>query len=653
MTPTFPPAETTPATPVAAPRDGDTVARLLALRPPSAAMALLIVALWLITRPYRGVRHDAVLYLGQTLAHSLPDTIGRDLFLAFGSQDRYSMFSQLMAPLVQGLGIATSEMGLLVVCQAAFVAACWQLTADLPSRFLRWCALLLLTALSHTYAGGGGSFAFAEPFLSARSLAEPLALLSLGLLLRGRIAWTMLPMVAAISLHALIALPALLTAWVTLCLRDRRWWGALAVLPLIAGAGALGVAPFDNLWHRFDADWWTNVRLANSNVFIMTTRTQDWGTAGFDLILLYLASRLLTGTALALMLRALLICAPVLTLLWGVGADLVQDVLLTQLQVWRIYWLTHLFAILVLPLVLLYLWRRPVFGRWAVAGFALAALAVSANLSTQLLCLLWALLPLLLLRFPAPVSAGLARLATGVSCLAMLLVSANVGWHTHSAVAAFPERFNGVGDVQIVLGLSVVVGAIGYVVMLGLAASGARRWLSMVALLGLVAAGGAWWDQRSDWQRFVEGGLHEHGMPFEGMTPSSAAVYWDDSLIEPWLLMQRRQFFAAEQGAGLLFSRPTAMEYAAAQNAIRPMIVQQQVCRTVGMLTGVIDLASCGPTLDIIREICSSKPRRPDYMVFRAEPGSDGIGAAAVWTFRPGDAIHSRSYRLYDCAKLR
>lgn len=638
--------------PASAQREGASAwDRVALLRVPSLAAALLIAALWLISRPYRGVRHDGILYLGQTLAHTLPDTIGRDVFLGYGSQDRYSIFSKLMSPVVQALGVPLSQLGMLVLCQVAFALGCWALTAELPSRFVRWCAMLSLAALSHTYTGGGGAFAFAEPFLSARSLAEPLAILSLALLLRGRAAWAVLPMLGALALHALIAVPALLVAWVFLCLKDWRWCFAAAAAVGAAVLGALGIAPFDGLWRVYDPTWWTNVHIANANVFILTTRTQDWGTAAFDALVLLTASRLLPGTSLARLLRAMLICAPILTALWALGADMLHDVLLTQLQVWRIYWLTHLFAVLLLPLLLLHFWWRGPIGRWAAAALVLAAAAVSANLSTELLCLLWALLPMFLSWHDTQVSPAIARLAAIVSLVAVLVVSAIVGIRTHSAVALFPERFNGATDVQIVLGLSAVAAAIGYAAMRGLAESGPRRWVSGVMLLALLACGGAWWDQRSDWQRYVENGLNGSGLPFEGMVPPSASVLWDDSLIEPWLLMRRQQFFASEQGAGLLFSRPTAMEFAAHENAIRPLLVQRQVCKTLAVVTGAGD-SNCYPTPEILRDMCQQKPRHPDYMVFRAQPDSDGTGAIAVWNYRPGDAVHSRSYRLYDCAQL-
>jgi hypothetical protein len=635
------------------PRDGlRAVERLAAQRLSPVLGGLLIFALWLIARPYRGARHDGVLYLGQTLARLFPDTIGRDLFLAYGSQDRYSLFSASMSPLVRAMGVPMSQAIPLIVCQAVFVIACWHLTTDLPSRFLRWGALLSLAALSHTYTGGGGAFGFTEPFLSARSVAEPLALLSLALLLRRRMAWAAFAMACATAMHALIALPVLLVAWVMLSLEDRRWWRALAVVVAAALAGALGVTPFDGLWRRYDPAWWAIVCATNSNVFIGATQVQDWGTAAFDVVVLFLCMRLLAGTALVRLLRAMLVCAPVLAAIWAMGADLLHDVLLTQLQVWRIFWLTHLFALLLLPLPLLHYWRAGPVGRWAAAAFTLTAVAVSANLSTAPLCLLWALAPLMVLKFQARVSAWLARLGTVVSGVAMMIVSATVGWQTRSAVTTFPDRFNGTSDLQIILGLSVVVAAVGVLLMLGLASTGPRRWLSGIALLGLLACGVACWDQRSDWQRFTEGGLREEGAPFAGMVPAAATVYWDGSLIEPWLLMRRPQFFESQQGSGLLFARAAAIEFAARQRAMSPLMVQQQVCQSVANAMGG-GPEDCAPPLEVIRDICRGEPRHPDYLVFRVNPRDGANGASATWTFRPGDPVRSRTYRLYDCASQR
>ena len=647
-----PRSDTVSVEPSAARHDGtDWLTKLAALRVPPFAAALLIAALWMLARPYRGVRHDAVLYVGQTLSRLMPDTIGQDLFLVYGSQDRYSVFSRIMAPLAQVLGVANSQTVVLFICQIAFVAGCWLLMADVPSRFVRWCAMLALVAVSHTY-GGDGRVSFAEPFLTARVVAEPLLLFALALLLRGRTAAAASIALVAAAVHPLITLPVLATGWIYLCLRDARWLWGIAVVAAAAAMGALGVAPFDALWRRYDPDWLAVVKSANSLVFMANNTIRDWAPTVFDIVVLVLAAKRLAGTATAHLIKAVLICALAFALLWGIGADLLRNVLVTELQLWRAFWLTHLLAVLLLPLLLLDFWARGGVGRWCAAAFVLAAVAVTANLGTGWLCVVWCLLPMGLLRSPASVAPGIVRLAVVATLLATGIVTLLVGWQTLHVVATLGDRFNGASGFQIAMGLSVFTAGIGYLALRGLAADGKWRIASFAAVLALLAWGSVSWDQRSDWQRFVENGMEEKGLPFEGLIPPTATVYWDDSLFEPWMLLHRPQFYDPLQGAGALFNRPNAIELTARRKVVTPLLIQKDICSAVASLTGAdaSGPGACAPDHDVMREICHPAGH-PDFLVFRTAPNAPADTALATWSYRSGDPKLSRAYRLYACAQ--
>ena len=647
-----PRSDTVSVEPSAARHDGsDWLAKLASLRVPSVAAALLIAALWMLARPYRGIRHDAILYVGQTLSRLMPDSIGQDLFMVYGSQDRYSVFSRMMAPLAHALGVADSQTVVLFICEIAFVAGCWLLTADLPSRFARWCALLALVAVSHTY-GGDGRVSFAEPFLTARVVAEPLLLVALALLMRGRMAAAASITLVAAAVHPLITLPVLATGWIYLCLRDRRWLWGVAVIALAAAMGAFGLAPFDALFRRYDPDWLAVVKSANWLVFMANNSMRDWAPTAFDVIVLLLAAKRLPGSAMAHLIKALLICALAFTLLWGIGADLLSNVLVTELQLWRVFWLTHLLGVLLLPMLLLDFWSRGGVGRWCAATFVLAAVAVTANLGTGWLCVVWCLPPMAVLRSPAQVAPGIVRLATGVTLLATGIVTLLVGWQTFQVVATLGDRFNGASGLQIALGLSILTAAVGYVVLRGLAAGGKWGIASMAAVLALTAFGVSSWDQRSDWQHFVENGLEEKGLPFEGLIPPTASVYWDDSLLDPWMLLHRPQFYDAEQGAGALFNRPNAMEFEVRRKVITPLLVQKELCSAVAGVTGAeaSGPGACAPDSEVLREICHP-PGHPDFLVFRTDTDAPADSSVATWRYRPGDPKFSRTYRLYACAQ--
>jgi hypothetical protein len=62
-----------------------------------AVLALFCAATWALSHSYRGIFHDAGLYTLQALAHLDPGYLGQDVFLRFGSQDRFTIFGALYA----------------------------------------------------------------------------------------------------------------------------------------------------------------------------------------------------------------------------------------------------------------------------------------------------------------------------------------------------------------------------------------------------------------------------------------------------------------------------------------------------------------------------------------------------------------------------
>jgi hypothetical protein len=67
-------------------------------------LLLLCVTAWALSHSYRGIFHDAGLYTLQALARLAPASLGQDVFLRFGSQDRYTIFSPIYAAASQVLG---------------------------------------------------------------------------------------------------------------------------------------------------------------------------------------------------------------------------------------------------------------------------------------------------------------------------------------------------------------------------------------------------------------------------------------------------------------------------------------------------------------------------------------------------------------------
>jgi len=94
------------------------------------ALALMLVALWAVTHRYQGLARDGELYAFQALATIHP-ALGADLYLQNGSQDHYSIFSRIYAPLIRSFGLQYAELLLFIPCTAWFLAAAWVLARAL------------------------------------------------------------------------------------------------------------------------------------------------------------------------------------------------------------------------------------------------------------------------------------------------------------------------------------------------------------------------------------------------------------------------------------------------------------------------------------------------------------------------------------------
>ena len=70
----------------------------------AACMSVGIVSLWYINRPYRGIVHDSVIYIGRALASLHPSTVGTQLSYVNDGQSKFSLFPLVMTWAVHALG---------------------------------------------------------------------------------------------------------------------------------------------------------------------------------------------------------------------------------------------------------------------------------------------------------------------------------------------------------------------------------------------------------------------------------------------------------------------------------------------------------------------------------------------------------------------
>jgi len=229
--------------------------------------------------PYKGLHQDAILYGVQTLNRVQDGYYAQDLYLRYGSQDRYTIFSVLAAGWVRIFGLPVAFFLLYLLFNTAFLWAVQRLLfALVPTGRLAVLGTFAVAGLPIEF-GGLGIFHVNEPFLTPRILANALVLLALERTLRGRTVVAFVLLAFALMMHPLMAFGGLLIvlAWCLAQWLSLRWLCALALAAGLAAAGLLLDAPLAmRLFGSMDADWRREVLAINFNNFPEEWLAVDW-----------------------------------------------------------------------------------------------------------------------------------------------------------------------------------------------------------------------------------------------------------------------------------------------------------------------------------------------------------------------------------------
>jgi hypothetical protein len=174
-------------------------------------------------------------------------------------------------------------------------------------------------------------------------------------------------------------------------------------------------------------------------------------------------------------------------------------------------------------------------------------------------------------------------------------------------------------------------------------------WLASCSRFAFAAAGAAAaifglsvaaWDARAPWPRFIEQASGAAN-PFRDALPPRVQVFWPGPHGRTWLLLGRATWFSADQGAGIVFSRETAIEYSTRRLA---SIELQSAIENCAMA----EQPSCRIEARPARGLCG-RSDAPDYLVLNAR--IEGY-AAIEWPLPPAIGPGKQSLFLYACREL-
>lgn len=514
------------------------------------AAVLSLIAMFLLSRPYFGIRHDARIYVGRAEADLGRAGMAEDLMFVHDGQSKYSAFGALFRPLVEHLGSAPAAALLTGVGLAFWLAA----AVVLLSRFCRgvhlWAAAFALAALPAFYVG---VLAYAEPFATPRLFAEGFACLALAALVERR--WIAAGALLALgaSLHPIMTAPAVAVFGLMLILQDRRW----LALPVAGLAGAFaaafaGLPLIDRLIAPLDAAWLNMLQQRSAYLFPALWSEGSWMMFVRQTATLVIAASFLGGRTRQL---------AIVVLAGGVGGViatmLAPTLLVIQMQPWRGQWLVALLSTALLPFVVAQLWKAGGGARAAAALLAAAWGVTDHPTLAAAACVLAAGLAYVpqARRLPPPVW----RIAWVLA--AMILAHAALVALAAAVIRAASETgADFVSRTLLSRGLMVFAGALATAVLLRPELAqriAARRSAVAVAAIALAVAAAAW-DAQDPWTRARDRSAGAASLRSQ-LPPGE--VFWlgGDGRSGPWT--QRGEWWSINEGASAVFDRDLALEW--------------------------------------------------------------------------------------------
>lgn len=609
------------------------------------AGALLGLVIQLLLRRYGGINHDASLYLGQVLLQRSPEIFGSDLFFLHGSQGRYTLFPLLIAPMFDWMSPPLVFMWGALLGILLFAATSWYCLSGLLPKTERYWAWLGTLALPSMY-GMIIMFSYDEPFLTPRLPAEALVIASIGLLCRKNWKLAAASLVLAGLFHPLQAVAGAIIVWAWAVQQDRRWLHAAWLVLPVSGLAFAGIKPFDDLFRVADPAWFAELREFNGQLFLLEWGIADFKVVAFDALLLGLAWRTLSGRFAAWSAAAL--CG----LLLGLTASLVlvdglHLALPAALQLWRVHWLAHWFAMAAVALLLLRDLRSGDVSRalcLALAGLLAWGIAEWAWL---LFAVLYAIWPRISDRLQ-PRSRALLGALFAIGALALLANYVASEWlpfrvaHYRLELYAFDRRV--LAYPLLALGLP----------LLGVFAwnkSGSfGRWILVAAVLcPLVVLGAARWDARPPLALAFEHNAMRTDL-FGVALPTDAQVYWDaDTMVGTWLILHRANYFNARQLSGLVFNRGTSQDARGRLGRILPLVRESLYCQDRSLPLAVRE--TCRISDESLQLACAPGPiRRADFLVLPYLQSQPALGSWTIVDPATGEA--ALTYWLYRCTDM-
>jgi hypothetical protein len=532
------------------------------------ALAPFVVAAWMLQHPYPGIIHDAQIYSLLALAHLHPQHLSYDIYLRFGSQDRYTVFSPIFAAAIRWLDLDPAAALLTLVSQAAFFGCAYLLLSRFVPGRLALLGVGLLAVLPTDY-GAFDIFHCTENFLTPRLAAEALVLAGLAAGAASRYALGGVCILIAMAFHPIIGSAGIAVA-LCACVAVPRPRLTLVLFTCGLLVSLLLATSRQSPFARLDPAWFQIVRENSPFLFPSEWPLRDWSRACVPLAVLACGFLTARDERVRRLCIASLITAAGGLLLTLIYCDGLKVIIATDAQMWRWLWLTTVLAIGLAPVIARDCWNcKP--GMPAVPILLTAAYLLRSRPEGAILSLVAVACAAVAGRMKSERAARLllsgAALVFVVSLATYLVlmssahqlnaVSGSIGSiivqaareHTRDGIAwaaVLVVLWNLSERVASVRAAALLAGA-GALACAALAPSAARSWMSTHYTQRLA-------NQFAQWRRQI---------------PPRAEVMWSEMPVGTWYLLDRPSYYSEAQVPGPTFSRSKALEIERRQAVIR------------------------------------------------------------------------------------
>jgi hypothetical protein len=608
---------------------------------------LTAVATWGLLRGYHGLLGDAQLYAFQALSRIQPP-LAHDLYLQNTSQDQFTIFSPAYAWFIELLGVEPAARSLTLLFTVWFLAAAWAAARTLTNRDGAWLAVILLLIVDGSY-GGSGVFRFAEQFMTARLPAEALIATSLACFLRGSEVLAAVTAAAALLIHPLIALPGtLLLLCLAVPLRASLLGAAAsAIAALLIAFCAVRLPWMAKLLPIMDPTWLSIVQERSQFLFLQLWSFRDWEINVRPFFYLaFIAFATQDNRVRRICLAAVIVGAA------GLAVALIPDAvgpvaILVQGQAWRWMWIAVFVGALLLPSTVLQIWPDKKCGPLCAALLLLGLTLPAANgtACASLSLILWLMRP----RF----SIRAVRILRWIFLGLVLAVAVWLAIHAWEIASSAFHRPGTMAAVQLrdffALKIPAVVGA--SLIWWGLRKCTGVRAPTLLCFgllaLSLFILPAALKQYRSlasvaDISEFSD---------WAGVIPPTSTV-----VVVPardvgtfvWFTLQRPNYLAVDQSAGVVFSRATALEVQRRSEVLLPVMdpnwkIRSELRAAAASGKHQIDAPSRPLTATNLSQICADT--QLGFVISSRHIGFDALSHKNTGSWM--------GWNLYDCRKVR